>query len=517
MMKLSDLLESAVIPLRKISSDHRAVDPIISRVVEDSRTVQPGDLFVAKTGSKNAGQEFISEAIGRGAAAIVTDQPQCVPSQGHAVIIACDSPTQALGFLAQAIYNFPARGMKLLAVTGTNGKTTTTYLIRSIMHKASIACGLIGTVQLDDGKSVVESPMTTPGPVELAALLARMRNHGVQAVALEASSHALAQNRLAGLDVQVAMFSNLTGDHLDYHGTMEKYADAKARLFESLAPHAFAILNAQDSWSGRMVRDCRARKISYGIQCAADYSCTIRAMNSKGMELAIGTCTGENLTLHTALVGRHNVQNILCAMAACRAAGVDWDPIISGLQAGDIVPGRLQPVVPAGMRREELPFSVLVDYAHTHDALENVLTAVRGFTNGKIICVFGGGGDRDGTKRPKMAAVTQRLADTIIVTDDNPRTEGSSVIIEQILSGFSGDLGGRVSVIPDRADAIRAAVNIAQTGDVVLLAGKGHENYQIIGTSRYHFDDVEHARKAIIARLGPSPGNRTGLQTNGMT
>ena len=509
MMKLSNLMESAAIPLRKIGGDHTAVDPVISRVVEDSRTVQPGDLFVAKTGGTNTGQGFISEAIQRGAVAIVTDQPQCVRPQDNVAIIACDSPTQALGFLAQAIYNFPARDMKLLAVTGTNGKTTTAYLIRSIMQKASIACGLIGTVQFDDGKTVVESPMTTPGPVELAALLARMRDHGVRAVALEASSHALAQNRLAGLDVQVGMFSNLTGDHLDYHGTMEKYADAKARLFESLGPQAVAIINAQDSWSSRMFRDCPARKISYGIQCAADYSCTIHAMNSTGMRLAIRTGAGETLALHTALVGRHNVQNILCAMAGCRAAGVAWDFIISGLQSGDIVPGRLQPVVPAGMRRDELPFSVLVDYAHTHDALENVLTAVRGFTGGKIICVFGCGGDRDTTKRPKMAAVAQRLADTIIVTDDNPRTEESSVIIEQILSGFSGDLAGRLSVIPDRADAIRAAVDFAQAGDVVLLAGKGHENYQIIGTSRYHFDDVEHAQKAVIARLG--------LETNGTT
>ena len=509
MMKLSNLMQITSIALRRVPSDPAAADPEIFRVVEDSRTVQRGDLFVARTGSKNNGQGFIADAIARGAVAIVTDQPQSVPPQDNVAIVACDSPGQSLGGLAQAIYNFPARDMKVMAITGTNGKTTTTYLIRSIMQKASIRCGLIGTVQLDDGKTVVESPMTTPGPVELAAILARMRDHGVQAVALEASSHALAQNRLAGLDVQVAMFSNLTGDHLDYHGTMESYADAKARLFESLAPQAYAIINAQDSWSARMIRDCRAKKISYGIQCDADYSCAIGTMNATGMELAIRTFTGETLTLKTALVGRHNVQNILCAMAACRAAGVAWDDIISGLQAGDIVPGRLQAVVPAGMRRDELPFAVLVDYAHTHDALENVLTAVRGFTSGKIICVFGCGGDRDATKRPKMAAVAQRLADTIIVTDDNPRTEGSSVIIEQILAGFSGNPGGRVTVIPDRAQAIRTAVDFAQPGDVVLLAGKGHENYQIIGTSRYHFDDVEHAQQALTERLG--------LQTNGMT
>ncbi len=509
MMKLSKLLDSVPISLTKCGGDHGAVDPIISRVVEDSRTVTPGDLFVAKAGSKSTGRDFIADAVNRGAVAIVTDRPQEVPAAGETAVIACDSPAIALGYLAQAIYNFPAREMKLMAVTGTNGKTTTTYLIRSVMRNAGIACGLIGTVQLDDGKCVVESPMTTPGPVEMAALLARMRDHGVRAVALEASSHALSQNRLAGLDVQVGMFSNLTGDHLDYHGSMEKYADAKARLFEALNPEAHAVINAQDPYSARMIRDCRAKKIFYGIDCAADFSCTIHAMSATGMQLVVRMPDGQTMQLNTGLVGRHNVQNILCAMAACHVAGVAWKFIISGLQLGDIVPGRLQPVVPSGLRRDEMPFAVLVDYAHTHDALENVLTAVRGFTRGKVICVFGCGGDRDATKRPKMAAVAERLADTIIVTDDNPRTEGSSVIIEHIMCGFSGDLGNRLAVIPDRAGAIRRAMDLAEKGDVVLIAGKGHENYQIIGTSRYHFDDVEHAQEAVLARLG--------LITNGKT
>jgi UDP-N-acetylmuramoyl-L-alanyl-D-glutamate--2,6-diaminopimelate ligase len=502
MMKLSKLLDSVPIPFIKMDGNDALVDPIISGVTEDSRTVKPGDLFVAKPGSKKAGQDFITDALARGAAAILTDQPQSVPAAGLAAVIGCDAPAVALGYLAQAILNFPAREMNLMAITGTNGKTTTTYLIRSVMRNAGITCGLIGTVELDDGKTVLESPMTTPGPVELAALLARMRDNGVRAVALEASSHALSQNRLAGLDVQVGMFSNLTGDHLDYHGTMENYAAAKARLFEALSPNAFAVINAQDPYSIRMIRDCPAKKISYGIDCAADLSAQIMTMNSAGMTLALRTPDGRNLTLNTGLVGRHNAQNLLCAMAACHAAGVAWEHIISGLQAGDVVPGRLQRVVPANLRSEDIPFTVLVDYAHTHDALENVLHVVRGFTTGKIICVFGCGGDRDATKRPKMAAVAQRLADTIIVTDDNPRTEGSSAIIEQIMRGFSGDLGSRVAVIADRASAIRRAVDLAERDDVVLIAGKGHENYQIIGTSRYHFDDVQCAGEAIYARLG---------------
>ncbi len=509
MMKLGNLLDSVPVSLTRWGGEQGLIDPVICRVVEDSRTVMPGDLFVAKAGSKSTGVNFITEAVHRGAVAVVTDRPQDVPAACATAVIACDSPAVALGYLAQAIYNFPARDMKLMAVTGTNGKTTTTYLIRSVMKHAGITCGLIGTVQLDDGKTVMESPMTTPGPVEMAALLARMRDHGVRAVALEASSHALSQNRLAGLDVHVGMFSNLTGDHLDYHGSMEKYADAKARLFESLNPEAYAVINAEDPYSTRMLRDCRARKIFYGIDCPAEFSCTIRAMNAAGMQLAVRRPDGHSIELNTGLVGRHNVQNILCAMAACHAAGVAWPSIIAGLQSGDIVPGRLQPVVPAGVRRDEMPFTVLVDYAHTHDALENVLTAVRGFTRGKVICVFGCGGDRDATKRPKMAAVAQRLADTIIVTDDNPRTEGSSVIIEQIMRGFSGEMGSRLAVIPDRAAAIRRATDLADKGDVVLIAGKGHENYQIIGTSRYHFDDVEQAQEAVLARLGLITNGRT--------
>ncbi len=509
MMKLSQLLKSVSIPLVTISRPDGDSDPVISRVVEDSRTVQSGDLFVARPGGKNNGRNFIAQAVQRGAAAIITDQPHPVPANGSAVMIACDTPALALGWLAQAIHGFPARSMKLLAVTGTNGKTTTTYLIRNVMQKAGIRCGLIGTVQLDDGRTVVESPMTTPGPVELAALLARMRDNGVRTVAIEASSHALSQDRLAGLDVHVAMFSNLTGDHLDYHGTMENYAAAKARLFESLASDAFAVINAQDTWAARMIRDCRAKSLSYGIDCPADFSCSTPSMYALGMRVSIHAPDGNILDLHTGLVGRHNVQNILCATAACWAVGISPEFIISGLEAGDVVPGRLQPVAPPGVSRANMPFAVLVDYAHTHDALENVLHAMRPFTRRKLLCVFGCGGDRDVTKRPKMAAVAQRLADTIIVTDDNPRTEASSVIIEQIVRGFSADIGDRLLVIPDRAAAIHHAINNAQEGDVVLIAGKGHEKYQMIGTSRYHFDDVEQAQLAISARLGLTKNGTT--------
>ncbi len=507
MMRLSNLLKLVPLALCRRIGDGGDVDPIIQRVVEDSRTVRAGDLFVARPGVKNNGQQFIAEAIAHGAVAVVTDEPHIVPTAAHVAVLQCVQPAPALGFLAQAIHEFPARDMKLLAITGTNGKTTITYLLRNILRRAGISCGLLGTVQVDDGHAVMDSSMTTPGPVELAALLARMREHGVRAVALEASSHALSQDRLAGLNIQVAMFSNLTGDHLDYHGSMENYAAAKARLFASLAPEAWAIVNAQDAWSSRMIRDCRAQIWSYGIDGPADFSGTIHAMDSTGMELTIRGPEGMILRVRTGLLGRYNMQNILCAAAASRAAGVESKYIAAGLRSGDLVPGRLQPVVPAGVKREKMPFTVLVDYAHTHDALENVLTAIRGFTTGKIICLFGCGGDRDTTKRPKMAAVAQRLADKIIVTDDNPRTEKSADIIAQIRRGFTGNVADRLTILPDRATAIGYAIAHAEKGDVVLIAGKGHEHYQIIGASRYHFDDVEKAQEALQARLG--------LTTNG--
>ena len=354
---------------------------------------------------------------------------------------------------------------------------------------------MIGTVQLDDGTQVTPSEMTTPGPVELAELLVRMRDNGVSQCVLEVSSHALHQERVAGIDFKVGIFTNLTGDHLDYHHTMENYAAAKALLFENLGAAATAVINSDDPWGQRMVENCKAKVLRLSLKGPADWVARIVAMDIQGMTLELAG-PGVEARFRSPLVGRHNAYNSLMAAAAAYSQGVPIETVVAGLQAMTGVPGRLQAVRAAA--GAALPFQVFVDYAHTHDALENVLTALRSTMRGgtgKLICLFGCGGDRDRIKRPKMAAVAERLADRVVVTSDNPRTEDPQVIIAEVLQGISGP--GKVSVEPDRRAAIRLAIGMAEAGDVVLLAGKGHENYQIIGSTKRHFDDVEEAQAAL--------------------
>ena len=501
-MRLYDLVAGCPVPIQ-VRGDGN-VD--IVGVVDDSRQVGAGDLFVARMGAHTHGACFLAEAIRRGAAAILTETPVPAAANGCASLYT-EQPAAALGFLAHRIRGEPARQMSIFAVTGTNGKTTITYLVRSVMAAAGRHCGLIGTVQIDDGRQVVDSAMTTPGPVELARWLAAMCDHGVTAVALEASSHALAQNRLAGLNVHVAMFSNLTGDHLDYHGSMEAYAAAKARLFEALLPESFAVVNADDPYARRMVQASPARVVSYGLDQKADFSATIRQLDAAGMDLLLRGPHDEPRAMRSHLVGRHNALNILCAAAAARCAGVSWPHILAGVQNVTGVPGRLQPVAPAGVNPADLPFHVVVDYAHTHDALANVLRAIRPWTRGRIICLFGCGGDRDAAKRPQMAAVAEGLANVTIVTSDNPRSEDPDEIIRMICTGFSTSMGARLHVQPDRAKAIALAIKMAEPGDVVLLAGKGHEKYQIVRGVKRPFDDVEEARRALAQRYPPVATN----------
>ncbi len=494
-MKLSVLLTDVTLPPARLIKS--AVDPEINRVVEDSRQVRPGDLFVARSGTRHRGESFIQEALDRGAAAVLlADQPTSRAQLEERDV----SAEELLARLAHRLRSEPARGLTIFAVTGTNGKTTISYLVRAICKAAGQRCGLISTVEIDDGAQVRESVMTTPGPVELADLLAQMKSNGVRFVSMEASSHALDQGRMAGLPVAAAMFSNLTGDHLDYHGTMENYAAAKARLFASLSAGSSAIINADDPWSARMVQGTAARVIRYGLENPADFKADILRMDALGMTLRITHPGGVPWTITTELVGRHNAQNILCAAAACASQGIAAPAIQLGIEQMRAVPGRLEAVLVEGKRRNEQPFQVLVDYAHTHDALENVLRAVRPWTTGRVICVFGCGGDRDATKRPKMAAVAQRLADHVIITNDNPRTEDPQSIITMILAGFSPEARAAVHVCPDRRAAIQAAVQEAHPGDVVLIAGKGHERYQILGTIKHPFDDVAVARAALADR-----------------
>lgn len=462
----------------------------ITGISEDSRTVRAGDLFVARAGTKTDGQQYVADAAAKGAVAVMTES-RLTGSPLPQVIV--PSAARGASVAANIFYGHPTATLKTFAVTGTNGKTTTAYLLRHLLAKAGLKCGLIGTVEIDDGRSTRPAEMTTPSAIEVARLLGTMRDRGCRACAMETSSHALDQHRVAGVNFIGAAFTNLTGDHLDYHKTMDAYAAAKARLFESLSPDAVAVVNADDKWSARMVERCSARIIKFGFNRTADYRARDVAITADGSHFVL--CTPDGKTeVHMRLLGRHNIENALTAAAlAGEALGLSVHRIAAALRDAAGAPGRLQSVA-AGRR----PFSVLVDYAHTDDALENVLSALRPLTRGKLRVVFGCGGDRDPTKRPRMARIAQQLADVVYVTSDNPRSERPDMIIDQIVKGFSSKKHDTpVIVEPDRRAAIARAIADAEAGDVVLIAGKGHENYQIIGTTKHHFDDVEEAARAL--------------------
>jgi UDP-N-acetylmuramoyl-L-alanyl-D-glutamate--2,6-diaminopimelate ligase len=465
----------------------RIPDLEILGIQEDSRLVRKGDLFVARQGSKSDGATYIADAKSRGAVAVVTRQhldgaalPQVVlPDQNAASI------------LAHLYHGQPSKKLKVVGITGTNGKTTTTYLIRHILNRAGNRCGLIGTVEVDDGRRVTQSELTTPRAVDVASLMARMRDSSCTACAIEASSHALDQGRVAGVQFAGAGFTNLTGDHLDYHGTMEKYAAAKARLFEMLDKDVPACVNAQDEWTKRMIQSCRGRIVRFSQGDDGDYRARDAKVAASGTHFVLVTPDG-NAEVSMRLIGRHNIENALCAAAmCCEVFGLSVHQVAQGLADAPGARGRLQSV------RAGQKFAVLVDYAHTDDALENVLQALRPLTKGKLRVVFGCGGERDPTKRPRMAKVAERLADVIYVTSDNPRGENPQKIIDAIVAGFSATQSKPVLVEPDRRAAIVKAISDAADDDVVLIAGKGHENYQLIAGQKHHFDDVEEAEKAL--------------------
>lgn len=467
----------------------------ITAIHEDSRRVIPGTLFIARAGTKVDGAQFVADAAARGAVAILAQSR----------IDGCDLPqitikdtAAAVPILAQAFYEFPTRQVKTIGVTGTNGKTTTSYLIRHLLAKAGRRCGMIGTVQIDDGRKTVEAAMTTPGPVDLANLLATMRDNGCWTCAMEVSSHALHQKRTGGIEFAAAAFTNLTGDHLDYHKTMDAYADAKAILFEGLDDQAVAVVNADDKYASRMVRDTPARIIRFGFGKKADYQARDIAITAQGSHFVLVTPDGQ-ANVQMQLIGKHNIENALTAAAVVgETFGLSVHQIAAGLKDAQGAPGRLQAV------RSGQPFAVLVDYAHTDDAMENVLSALRPLARGKLRVLFGCGGDRDRTKRPRMARTAMKFADVAYITSDNPRTENPQAIINEILAGIPADKSTSAAVEPDRRRAIELALSEAQAGDIVLLAGKGHENYQIIGTEKRHFDDVEEAQRVLSGRYAVS-------------
>ncbi len=488
-MRLHELLVSAEIsaPISELPN------PTITGIGEDSRLIQAGELFVARGGVHADGARFVRQAIQRGAAAVVGCQtwPDCPVPQ-----ISVLDPAAALSQLANAFYNHPSRSIKVLGVTGTNGKTTITYLLRHVLHKYQIRCGLIGTVRTDDGRQEADAHWTTPPAVQTAQLLAAMRDYGCQACAMETSSQALHQGRVAGVRFAAGIFTNLTGDHLNYHQSMEEYARCKAMLFNSLSPGAPAIVNGADAWSERLVKNCRGKVIRFGMENSFDWRADQIDINQTGSRFRLSGPDG-SAQVSMRLIGLYNIENALAAAAALgEGFGLPAQAIADGLADAAGAPGRLQQV------DEGQDFSVLVDYAHTDDALQNVLAALRPLARGLLRVLFGCGGERDQSKRPRMAKTAHDLADMVYITSDNPRGENPQTIVDEILTGIPAGPMGKVVVELDRAKAIRLAIEQARPGDIVVLAGKGHENYQIFNGQTRHFDDVEEAVAALRGRRG---------------
>ena len=501
-MHLSQLFESAQVRRLEPVAIGPVIDPWVTGVQDDSRLVKPGDLFIARSGDKADGSKFIADAVSRGAVAVVvgielTESISAVP------VILVEYPGKAVGQLANALMGRPSLQMTLIGVTGTSGKTTCAYLVRHLLNFAGKKCGLIGTVEIDDGSGTVqEADLTTPGAAELVGILARARDNQCEAVVMETSSHALSQDRVSALRFAAAAYTNLSQDHLDYHKTMDNYAAAKARLFEMLDESAVAVVNGQDEYTFRMIQNCVAPVKTFAIDYLADYRAMDVVVSAAGSNFLLCTPDGHE-PVRMKFVGRHNVQNaLLAAGIVIERFGIPISVVAQGLSSAPIVPGRLQPVDHPDGRK--IDYAVLVDYAHKPDALEKVLRAMRPLTTGRLRVLFGCGGNRDRLKRPIMAQLAQALADDVYITSDNPRDENPLSIIDEICEGIVADTSSsdvsslaEIRVQPDRAKAIAQIIADAQTGDVLIIAGKGHENYQIVQGKKSHFDDVEECQKAM--------------------
>jgi UDP-N-acetylmuramoyl-L-alanyl-D-glutamate--2,6-diaminopimelate ligase len=485
--------------------DPAALARRVTGVAYDSRRVEPGALFVAWTGRRADGAAFAADAAARGAVAVVAERPR--PSGVEAPWIEIPDAREALARLAAAFFGHPADQLQVVGITGTNGKTTTAYLLSAIFDRAGVPCGRLGTVSYRIGAEEREAPHTTPEAPDLQQLLREMVDRGCRACAMEVSSHALALRRVDGTRFGAAVFTNLTRDHLDFHHDMEAYFHAKRRLFEMLAPDAVSVLNADDPHGARLV-PVVPRPTTYGIDRPADVTPGPVSQSLDGLRFELRTPRGP-LRVASSLVGRPNVYNILAAASTALALDVPSSAVERGLADVALVPGRFQLVSGQGD-----DVRVVVDYAHTDDALRNLLETARPLASGRLVTVFGCGGDRDRTKRPLMGAVAARLSDVVVVTSDNPRSEDPVAIIEEIKRGITppsdrpaakngAAARGRALeclTVPDRAEAIERAIGRAQPGDLVLIAGKGHEKNQVIGDRVLPFDDVEAARAALARR-----------------
>ena len=492
-MKLAQLLDGVhVIKMFQTTFGQMATthDVEVNTIHYDSRKIGQNDCFVAIRGTGVDAHTYIGAAINQGAKVVVLENDAVLPDSYfmHAGVIKIVVPDsrKALATMAANFFGHPSKRMTLVGVTGTNGKTTTTHLVRSVLEAAGKKAGMIGTIEYWIGDEVIPATHTTPESLELNELFSTMLAKGCSAVAMEVSSHALSQSRVFGLDFDAAVFTNLTQDHLDYHGTMEAYAEAKKILFDSLKPNAHAVVNADDPWGKKIVASSAAAKLTYSIQQAAD----LQAIN---VNLRIERTSfevvkkNETSTVSSPLVGRFNVYNMLAAYGAGVALGIPGDVIRRGIENVASVRGRFEKV------RSAKGWTAIIDYAHTPDALEKCLRTIHDVlpkqNRGTIITVFGAGGDRDKTKRPLMGKIAAELSDVVVVTSDNPRTEDPERILEDIIDGMPEGCAYIREV--DRRTAIQKAVQRAKSGDVVLIAGKGHEDYQVLGTTKIHFSDRE--------------------------
>ena len=484
MIKLKDVLSGI---------DFRAERDIsgvsVAGVTPDSKSVKPQDLFIAVKGHKFDGHDFIGDAVRKGAKAVIAEKNFTTDRVDLAKILV-KSTKEILPIVASNFYGHPADRLKIIGITGTNGKTTITYLMEKILDAAGHGAGVIGTINYRIGDKVVESRNTTPGAAELQAILKEMTGSKLDYAVMEVSSHSLDQNRIGGIMLDSACFTNITKEHLDYHKTINNYMRAKSKIFKFLKKGGTAVLNADDVKVSNLRRSIKGRVITYGIKRKARVMAKEISTSLAGSSFTVRGLKGE-FKIRTRLMGLHNVSNILAAVSIGEALGIGDRYIKRGVESLKVVPGRLEAV--EGFKA---PFSVFIDYAHTDDALYNVLKLLSAVAKRDIITVFGCGGDRDRFKRPRMGKTACELSSKVVITSDNPRSERPIAIIREILEGVEGKYSNYF-VEEDRAKAIRRAIKMAGAGDIVLIAGKGHEKYQIIGDKAIPFDDKEVAERYL--------------------
>ena len=481
-MKLKQLIKSIGIN-RSVFNDFE-----VRGLSCNSKDVLDGFIFVAVKGNKQDGNEFIDEAVAKGARIIITESnSQTAKQSKKACFIKVKDARKALGRLASEFYGNLSSKIKVVGVTGTNGKTTLTYLIEAILKEAKISCAVIGTINYRFAEKIFPSKNTTPGPLELQAMLSDMLKYGVDYAVMEVSSHALDQLRTEGIKFDSCIFTNLTQDHLDYHKTLENYFNSKAGLFKGMDENASAIINNDDKYTGRLQNICPAKIITYGLNKKSKIYAKNIGFDSGHTRFRVAGADKE-FDINSNLIGRHNVYNMLAAIAWAREEGITTSIIQKAISNFRLVPGRLERIDFKGS------FKVFVDYAHTEDALKNIIMSLRPLCKERIIVVFGCGGERDKGKRPKMGRVVSELSDYSIITTDNPRSEDPLRIINDICCGIRKN---NFSVVLDRFQAIKKSLFMAKAGDIVLVAGKGHENYQIIKDKHTPFDDREVVRKCL--------------------